>query len=38
MAVLEGDKQEYTKKLKDNVLASEFCKEHTAPKTEAAAR
>jgi hypothetical protein len=38
MAVLEGDKQEYTKKLKDNVLASEFCKEHTTTKTAAAVR
>ena len=38
MAVLEGDKQEYTKKLKDNVLASEFCKEHTTTKTATAVR
>ena len=38
MTVLEGDKQEYTKKLKDNVLAGSFCKEHTASKEEAAAR
>jgi len=38
MAVLEGDKQEYTKRLKANVLAGSFCKEHPAPKTAAAAR
>ena len=38
MTVLEGDKQEYTKKLKGNVLAGSFCKEHPAPKEEAAAR
>ena len=38
MAVLEGDKQEYTKKLKDNVLASSFCKEHLAPKEATATR
>lgn len=38
MAVLEGDKQEYTRKLKDNVLASDFCKKNMTPKTEAAAR
>ena len=38
MTVLEGDKQEYTKKLKDNVLAGSFCKEHTVPKEEAATR
>jgi hypothetical protein len=38
MAVLDGDKQDYTKMLKVKVLASEFCKEHTAIKTEAAVR
>lgn len=38
MAVLEGDKQEYTRKLKDNVLTSDFCKKNMTPKTEAAAR
>lgn len=38
VAVLDGDIQEYTRKLKDNVLAESFCKEHPAPKVEAAAR
>lgn len=38
MAVLEGNKQEYTKMLKESVLAGRFCKEHPAPKSPAAAR
>ena len=38
MAVLEGDKQEYTKMLKESVLSSDFCKTHKAPPTAAAAR
>ena len=38
MAVLDGDKQEYTKMLKANVLTSAFCKEHKASEAEAAAR
>jgi len=38
MAVLEGNKQEYTKMLKESVLAGRFCKEHPAPKSPTAAR
>ncbi|WP_051650158.1 zincin-like metallopeptidase domain-containing protein [Selenomonas sp. AB3002] len=38
MAVLEGDKQEYPRKLKENVLSGSFCKDYPAPKEEAVVR